>query len=203
MIMETEDSRKYALLLEGDTKAFEWFFKKYQPRMFAFCYDYFHDEMLAKDLVQESFAAFWESHRDVRNPDNVGGYLFGIMRNLCLREVRLRAIRGRLENRSLMEIQEMELSAWNGRDRILDEIYSKELQEKYSKSLDTLSEQCRKIFSLSRDSSMKYSEIASRLGISQRTVENEVYRSLKVLKKSLKEYIPAVAAFIITNIFVQ
>lgn len=55
---EEVDENLYERVRKGDIKAFELFFNKYQPRLFAFCLNFVEDEDAAKDLVQESFILF-------------------------------------------------------------------------------------------------------------------------------------------------
>lgn len=191
-----EEISKYRLVIQGDSAAFRWLFQKYQPKMFFFCYEFFHDEAVAKDIVQDTFIVFMENCRSIKSPEAVAAYLFRILRNNCLKETRARAIRNRFKNIDEMNLQEMELGMWDSGDNVLDRIFSDELSSRYKKALDELSEKCRMIFLMSRDKGMKYKDIAQELGLSQRTVENEVYRGLQVLKKSLKGYIPAILAII-------
>ena len=61
-------------------------------------------------------------------------------------------------------------------------------------ALASLPEGCRTIFQMSRFESLKYQEIADRLGISIKTVENQMGKALKILRSKLKEYLPLVLA---------
>jgi RNA polymerase sigma-70 factor (ECF subfamily) len=54
---------------------------------------------------------------------------------------------------------------------------------------DQLPDKCRSIFILSRIEGKTNPEIAELLDLSVRTVENQIYRALKVLKKNLKNYL--------------
>jgi RNA polymerase sigma-70 factor (ECF subfamily) len=65
-----------------------------------------------------------------------------------------------------------------------------ELQQKISHALNDLPPQCRIIFQMSRFRDMKYQEIASELGISVKTVEAQMGKALKVLRKKLADYLP-------------
>jgi RNA polymerase sigma-70 factor (ECF subfamily) len=60
-----------------------------------------------------------------------------------------------------------------------------ELQEKIELAIQQLPEQCQKIFRLCKIDGMKYKEIADELGISIKTVENQMGKALKILRKSL------------------
>ena len=59
------------------------------------------------------------------------------------------------------------------------------------KAMDELPENCEKVFKMSRISGMKNKEIASKLNISVRTVETQIYRALKVLREKLKNHLPS------------
>jgi RNA polymerase sigma factor (sigma-70 family) len=52
-----------------------------------------------------------------------------------------------------------------------------------------LSERCREVFLLSRVEGMPNSEIAERLGVSVKTVENQMTRALKILRQHLRRHI--------------
>lgn len=194
--MKPDDLERCKSVIDGDIDAIKWLFMKYQPKMFFFCNEFFHNDSLSKDLVQDSFVSFMEDHDKIKDPNCVVSYLFGILRNRCLKEARAIAIRNRFTNIDLLNLQEMELSNWPSDENILDQIFSDELESGYRKAVNGLSDQCRRIISLSREKGMKYCEIAKELNISQRTVENEVYRGLKVLKQSLKGFIPAFLLFL-------
>jgi RNA polymerase sigma-70 factor (ECF subfamily) len=64
-----------------------------------------------------------------------------------------------------------------------------ELKIKIEEAIESLPEQCRLIFRLSRFEELKYAEIASQLGISIKTVENQMGKALKVLRLKLADYL--------------
>ena len=72
----------------------------------------------------------------------------------------------------------------------------KELQERIRVALLKLPEQCRIAFKLSRFEELKYSEIASHLGISIKTVENQMGKALRIMREELKEYLPFIIVLI-------
>lgn len=61
------------------------------------------------------------------------------------------------------------------------------LQEIYHKTVDALPERCREVFKLSRNEDLSVKEIAKRLEISPKTVENQMTKALKHLRLALKE----------------
>jgi RNA polymerase sigma-70 factor (ECF subfamily) len=67
-------------------------------------------------------------------------------------------------------------------------IESMELEEKILEVLRTLPEKCREVFEMSRFDGLKYSEIAKKLNISVKTVENQMSKALKILREKLAKY---------------
>jgi RNA polymerase sigma-70 factor (ECF subfamily) len=73
----------------------------------------------------------------------------------------------------------------------------RELREKIDEALNELPEQCRTIFQMSRYEDMRYREIADRLNISVKTVENQLGKALKILRTRLADYLPILALLFI------
>ena len=69
---------------------------------------------------------------------------------------------------------------------------------KFRDALNELPEQCRTVFQLSRFEDMKYKEIADKLDISVKTVENHMGKALKLLRIKLVDYLPFL--FILLNL---
>lgn len=72
---------------------------------------------------------------------------------------------------------------------IEDEIDYAELEKLLNKEIDTLPEQRRKVFLMSRQKGLSNGEIAETLGISKRTVETHISLALTALRKALPLYI--------------
>jgi len=65
-----------------------------------------------------------------------------------------------------------------------------ELERRLQKAINELPEQCRTIFQMSRFEELRYLDIAQRLGISVKTVENQMGKALKLLRTRLIDYLP-------------
>jgi RNA polymerase sigma-70 factor (ECF subfamily) len=78
----------------------------------------------------------------------------------------------------------------NENDAACKKLSLKELEGKLHTALNELPEQCRTIFQLSRFEELRYREIAERLGISVKTVENQMGKALKILRTKLVEFLP-------------
>lgn len=170
--------------------AFEWLYKKFHPKAYAFCKGILHDSEKAKDVVQESFVVFWEHRADISSIAAVPAYLFRVLRNGCLRQLRRDALQNNFSNIDSVTLGELELRYRTEDQNILNDLYFKDLSESYQEALDKLPKQCRTIFRMNRHHGMRSEEIAGVLNLSVRTVENQLYRGLKLIKKSLNEYLP-------------
>jgi RNA polymerase sigma-70 factor (ECF subfamily) len=73
-----------------------------------------------------------------------------------------------------------------------EHIRLKELQQRIDTALKDLPEQCRTIFQMSRFEELKYAEIASKLGLSIKTVENQMGKALKLMRVQLADYLPTI-----------
>jgi RNA polymerase sigma-70 factor (ECF subfamily) len=70
-----------------------------------------------------------------------------------------------------------------------DKVEAGELEARFQRALDELPKQCRAIFQLSRFSELKYREIAEQLGISVKTVEAQMGKALKLLRRQLADFL--------------
>ena len=68
----------------------------------------------------------------------------------------------------------------------LKQLEHKRLQEEIMKVVESLPMRCQLVFKLSRFENMNYREIAQTLDISEKTVENQISKALKTLRKALK-----------------
>ena len=67
----------------------------------------------------------------------------------------------------------------------------RELEERLDVALKELPEKCRTIFQMSRFEELKYQEIADRLELPLKTVENQMGKALRLLRIKLVDFLPA------------
>jgi RNA polymerase sigma-70 factor (ECF subfamily) len=77
-------------------------------------------------------------------------------------------------------------------------VLMRELKEKIQAAMNELPEQCRTIFQMSRFEGMKYQEIADEMGLSVKTVENQMGKALKLMRIKLVEFLPLVILSLLT-----
>jgi len=201
--MKNENECMYNAIRKGNLKAFESFYLKYQPRLFAYGVGILNNEDDVMDLVQESFISFWENREHILTDFSVIAYLYKIFHSKCNKYMRMNAVVTDFSHLSELKIQEIEISYYNNDDNLLGSIYMHDLEELYEKSIDKLPEQCREIFVLNKQEDMRSADIASKLGISVRTVENQIYRAIRIVREEMKGYaLPsAMLIMMLVNIF--
>jgi RNA polymerase sigma-70 factor (ECF subfamily) len=62
------------------------------------------------------------------------------------------------------------------------------LRKRLDAAIATLPEKCRIVFLLNRQDEMSYAEVADQLNISIKTVENQIGKALKLLRKAVAEH---------------
>lgn len=66
---------------------------------------------------------------------------------------------------------------------------SQDLEAHVLQAIEDLPDRCRLVFLLSRDAGLTYAAIAQRLGISPKTVENQIVRALRLLRAALRPHL--------------
>ena len=169
-------------MANGDKNAFKTLFYNHYNNVLGFVNYKVVDMDLANDITQETFIRIWKSHSSIRPDKSFFSFAARISSNLCNDHFRHLKVRTKNKDRIVNSNYKESLSP----ELINDEI---ELKKRINYLVNTiLPEKCQTIFILSRIEHKKNKEIAQILDISIRTVENQIYRSLKILKKHLKEY---------------
>ena len=180
----SKDNDSYVLLAleEGQEKAYDYIFRKYYKALCAQANAYVNDLDLAQSLVQDCFIRFWEKRQQATKIENLSSYFSFMVRNKCIDHLRKEDRFSQLEYAGLNEADSQES------DFLL---LSHEFEEKLVEALSVLPERCRIAFEYSRFENLSYPEIAREMEISVKAVEALVSRSLKILRKELQDYLPA------------
>ena len=80
---------------------------------------------------------------------------------------------------------------------IVDDLQATELQNTINTTIEQMPEQCGKIFKMSRFEQLKYQEIADQLGLSVKTIENQMGKALRLVRESLKAYLTVFILFLL------
>ena len=171
---------EFARIAAGDQLAFEGLFREHYKPLCAFACQYLREGDKAQDLVQDLFFRLWQDREKIQVTMSIKAYLFASVRNRCLNAI---AAQGRV--RSLDE----ETDDQSQEEAVTEEERTLRLG-RVQAAIEALPEERGKIFRLSRYEGLKYQEIADRLGLSVKTVENQMGKALKTLREDLKDLLP-------------
>ncbi|RMF32135.1 MAG: RNA polymerase sigma-70 factor [Bacteroidetes bacterium] len=138
------------------------------------------DEALTEDLAQNVFLRLWEKREGLQVNSSFGAYLRRMAINEALAHFR------KAKRRNQENFSEHPPASYVGRSVEQDYLLT-EMQERILTAIESLPPRCRLVFRLSRFEELSYREIAERLDISVKTVENQMGKALKILRERLQE----------------
>ncbi|CAG5071401.1 RNA polymerase sigma-H factor [Dyadobacter sp. CECT 9623] len=182
--VQPSDPDIVAAIRRGDEEAFEKTFRLYYPRLCNYAASLLKDDEEAEEAVQTVFLTIWEKREDLEITLSLKSYLYRAVHNHCL---------NRFKHASVREVHREHTMYFSSGsyDSVTEVIHANELEERIEKAVSTLPEQCQKAFRMSRFEELKYQEIADQLGISIKTVENQIGKALKILRLELADYLPS------------
>lgn len=175
------DERSLVLrLIEGEEDAFCELYAAYKNRLIYFAMRFLKSREYAEDIFQDAFTIVWQRRRFI-NPDaSFSAYLYTIVRNRILNQLRDLSYQDKLREQILSQ-------AVNYTNETRDEIIANDLRQFISCALQQLTPRQREIFEMSREQQMSHREIAEVLGISVNTVQESISISLKTLRAYLEK----------------
>jgi RNA polymerase sigma-70 factor (ECF subfamily) len=175
----SKDSDKFLFkqVKDGNGSAFELLYKKNYTKVYACARYYINDVSLCHDISQDIFTYLWENRHKIEIQSSLVAYLVSATKNACINYINKQGSRYRYLSYIFDEGSQYQ----DGYDAINESA----LLDALNKAMEQLPEQCREIFQLSRLKGLKHKEIGALLKISPKTVETQIYRALKVMKKVL------------------
>jgi len=165
-------------LSKGDIVAFNALFKEYSGRLFRFAYGYLKSETESEELVQEVFTKIWERRSCLKEELSFRSFLFTIAFNLIRKHFRTKKYLAKYFTTGVSEDFDTTTTQKINYDSLYH--YIKEL-------VDKLPEKRRDIFIKSRFEGLTIKEISEDLGISHKTVENQLTEALKFIRTNLNK----------------
>ena len=151
------------LLKNGDEKAFTTLYRLYWSKVYNFSRLYLSSITEVEEVVQEVFVKVWETRNLIfnqfRKSFNENAYKLTVLS-------------------AAMDYYDME-----------DELSAADLKEFIKRMVGELPPRQQEVFKMSRDEHLTYKEIATRLNISEKTVERHINEAIKFLKKNIMLYL--------------
>lgn len=174
-------------LKKGEETAYKALFHLYFEKLHHFAFSYIENHQDAKEIVQNIFYKIWKKRETLPTDLNLNSYLFRMVKNDCLDYFKHIKVRSNYQNhiereRAVINQRGLENNPGN-------QLIEQELFIKVNELIDQLPPACKEIFIKSRFEGKKHKEIARELNISHKTVENQISKALKHLRRELQEYL--------------
>lgn len=168
-------------LIEGDEDAFCELYAAYKNRLIYFAMRFLKSREYAEDIFQDAFTIIWQGRRFI-NPDaSFPSYLYTIVRNRILNQLRDLESQTRLKEQILAQAVDYSNDTSNS-------ILANDLRGLIARAMQQLTARQREIFEMSRRQDMSHREIAEALGISVYTVQEHISTSLRILRTYLEKH---------------
>ncbi|HVI45722.1 MAG TPA: RNA polymerase sigma-70 factor [Chitinophaga sp.] len=162
---------------DGLYEQFRLVFEKFYNPLCKYANSFVKEESVCEDIVQEVFVRIWETRKDLIQSDSLRFYLFTAVRNNSLTYL------SREQRLPVYSLSEMDLE---DNDAIAEMTPSSEETVNYQallgQGIEQLPPKCKEVFLLSRMGELSNQEVADSLGISVKTVNNQLWKALKLLK---------------------
>jgi len=177
--LKSEEADELAKRLKkGDKRAFDLFYGQYSERLYGFAFSLLKNHEDAKEIVQETFLKLWKKREQINPEQSVKAFLFSISYNISIDLIRKRLKDERYRDYLKYQFLFNEPCTEN-------QAGYNELNHELQKIIDELPEQRKKIYKMSREDGLAHNEIAEKLNITAKTVENHINLALKTIRKKL------------------
>lgn len=170
------DDVLFNLIKENDEKAFSALYDRYWDKLLIAATARLNDISIAEECVQNVFIGLWKRKEQLVLRQSLAAYLAVAVKYQVIKQLGI-SYRNAAKKASFLLRSDSKLFSEES-DHILLE---KELKEQYDNLISKLPKKCRIVFTLSREEGLKNNEIASKLNISEKTVEGHITKALRLL----------------------
>lgn len=171
------EKKNIELISQGNSKAFELIFLYYQPKLVYFINGFIKDEELARDMAQDIFLGVWNNREKLPQVISFKAYIFRIGKNAICNHYDHSIVEEKFEIHQQSQPIQFE--------SIEESFYANELQALIEIAVSNLPPQRKLVYTLSRIEGLSNGEIAEKLNINKRTVENHLSSALSEIRKAI------------------
>jgi len=172
------EQRLVIRLRKSESRAFDEIFNLYSRRVYRFAYSFLKNKQDSEGIVQEVFLRVWKNRKKIDEYYSLKAFLFTISYNLIIDRFRERV-------KDVKYKEFLKKNAINFECETDIKIEYSELNELYTNAVENLPERRKMIFKMHRVEGLSYREIAEKMHISVKTVENQLSSALKFIRERL------------------
>lgn len=176
--VDLDDHTLAARIQQGDRRAFRQFFDRYHGLLYRYLRNRKVPHATAEDLVQTAFITIWDRRAQIDLSKSLRSFLFTIGYNRALNHFRDTA-----KFTSEDDAPEQATSETPAQD-----VSHMMTQQALRQAIAALPERRRAVFELCFLHDLTYRETADVLGISVKTVENQMSHALKAIRRAMAAY---------------
>ncbi|MDD4753527.1 MAG: RNA polymerase sigma-70 factor [Desulfitobacteriaceae bacterium] len=175
-IIDFKEKEYLKQLSQNSEYAYRAIFLKYYSKIKFFISHLVKSEVIAEDITQDIFLKIWMMREEISVVESLNSYLFQMARNAVYTYMQKQV------NQTSFDLLE---NTYKNCFSVDEDYEFRELEQMIFQSIKEMPSQRAKVFSLSRIEGMKNAEIAIKLKLSKKTVENHLSLALKELKKKI------------------
>lgn len=191
--MEWKDADIIRLLKERNEEVFGQVFKDNFKDLRRYAFSFVQEQELAEDIVQNVFYKLWERMDVLNFSDSLAAYLYRAVYNESLNALKHSKVKRVYQKYIHRHMKDQTDPAAHKKVQL------NELEQRLRAAINELPEQCRAIFQMSRFEDLRYRDIGDRLGISVKTVENQMGKALRILRGKLVDFLPLLLFYLLNR----
>lgn len=165
-------------LRHGDESALTELYNKFWQSLFVSSYNVLKDRELCEDIIQDIFMNIWHNREKLEINISLKGYMYACARYQVFNQFKKNKDKIHVE---LFEDLDKRFQYSTPETQLMHE----ELLDQINSIVEALPEKCQLVYKLSREEQLSHKEIAERLDISTKTVENHITKALHVIRLSM------------------
>ncbi len=162
------------MLKRGNSRGLDYLYDSYGGKLYNMSYAFLKSKEDAEEAIQDVLIKVWHNRNKLGDPCSLGGYLFKITKNHLLNKIRDKSRKGG-------SFVELNVDVADG-IRTDQALMMEDMQQILTKAIEGLPQRRQQIFKMSRMAHLTNIQIAIKLGITEKTVENQIGRALKYLR---------------------
>ncbi len=181
------DSNVVARIRAGDERAFESLVLAHYNELCVFTARMTGSRATAEEIVQDVFLQLWRQRDRLAVSGSIVAYLYVAVRNRALNELH----RERRWRRWIEQVtrERDEDAGRAGRLDADERVRSRDLEQAIERAIAALPPRCRQVYVLRRQEGLSYAEIAQLVGVTPKTVDVQIGKALRLLRRYLAEWL--------------